>query len=351
MVDQETNVLEVRNLKKYFPIKAGLLRREVGKVKAVNGVSFDINAGETLALVGESGCGKTTTGRLILRALDPTEGEIVIRDGEHIWPMHKLGGKELRDARQSAQMIFQDPNSSLSPRMTVLDIISEPLILNGVKSAKVRERRVRKLMDTVSLSQHNLRRYPHAFSGGQRQRIGIARALALNPKLLIADEPTSALDVSVQAQILNLLKDLQKEFGLSYLFISHDLRVVEHISDRVAVMYVGNLVETAPTRQLFTKPLHPYTEALLSAIPKLDPHAQDEGIVLSGDVANPADPPPGCVFHPRCPYAEAVCKEKVPPLRPIESGGGSSRWAACHFAEDLDLRGQNFQESGKREVA
>jgi peptide/nickel transport system ATP-binding protein len=350
VVDRETTkVLEVENLKKHFPIKAGFLRRQVGQVRAVDGVSFHVEAGETLALVGESGCGKTTTGRLILRALPPTEGEIHIRDGERVWPMHRLTARELRAARRSAQMIFQDPFHSLSPRMTVIDIISEPLVLNGVRSGSARERRVRELLDVVGLPQQYLNRYPHAFSGGQRQRIGIARALALNPKLIVADEPVSALDVSIQAQILNLLQDLQAEFGLSYLFISHDLRVVAHISTRVAVMYVGHIVETGMTEELFAKPLHPYTEALLSAIPEPDPHVTSEEIVLAGEVADPSRPPAGCIFHPRCAYARRVCRDEVPPLRRVGSQEESPRWVACHLADELTLRGAGIsapQESG-----
>ena len=337
-LDRDSLVLEVTDLKKYFPIRKGLLRRTVAQVKAVDGVSFHVEEGETLALVGESGCGKTTTGRLVLRAHAPTAGEIVIRDGDRIWEMHRLEGSELRAARRSAQMIFQDPFHSLSPRMTVLDIISEPLILNGMKSAREREQRVRELMNVVGLPQQYLRRYPHAFSGGQRQRIGIARALALQPKLIVADEPVSALDVSIQAQILNLLKDLQEEFGLSFLFISHDLRVVAHISARVAVMYVGHIVEMGPTEALFDKPAHPYTEALFSAIPQPTPNALSKEIVLGGEVADPINPPPGCIFHPRCPYARDICLKEVPDLREVETTGGS-RWVACHLADELDLQG------------
>ena len=332
----ETTVLEVKNLKKYFPIRAGLLRRQIGWVKAVDDVSFSVSAGETLALVGESGCGKTTTGRLILRAHKPTAGEIIIQDDEQVWHMHALSPQELQKARRSAQMIFQDPFHSLSPRMTVLDIISEPLILNGVNSSSEREQRVLELMSLVGLPKAYLNRYPHAFSGGQRQRIGIARALALHPKLIVADEPVSALDVSIQAQILNLLQELQAELGLSYLFISHDLRVVAHISARVAVMYVGHIVETGPTKEIFAKPKHPYTEALLSSIPEPDPHVQAEEIVLEGEVADPASPPTGCIFHPRCRYVQAICKTSVPDLTLIRD---TQTRVACHLANDLDLRG------------
>lgn len=340
----EQVVLDVKNLKKYFPIKSGLLRQRIGWVKAVDDVSFHVYAGETLALVGESGCGKTTTGRLILRAHKPTAGEIRIFDDGQVWNMHALNNQELRRSRRSAQMIFQNPFNSLSPRMTVLDIISEPLILNGMKSSAEREKRVRELMNVVGLPQQYLNRYPHAFSGGQRQRIGVARALALNPKLIVADEPVSALDVSIQAQILNLLQDLQEEFGLSYLFISHDLRVVAHISARTAVMYVGHIVETGVTEEIFTNPLHPYTEALLSAIPEPNPHANTDEIVLEGDVADPSNPPSGCIFHPRCRYAQDVCKTDIPALKQVNDSGNQPRWVACHLAEDLDLRGVQMSE-------
>ena len=331
-------VLEVNDLKKHFPVRKGFLRRTVAHVKAVDGISFHVGEGETLALVGESGCGKTTTGRLVLRAHTPTSGEILIRDGERTWEMHDLEGSDLRAARRSAQMIFQDPFHSLSPRMTVLDIISEPLILNGMRNAGDREQRVRELMSVVGLPPQYVRRYPHAFSGGQRQRIGIARALALQPKLIIADEPVSALDVSIQAQILNLLKDLQEEFGLSFLFISHDLRVVAHISARVAVMYVGHIVEMGPTDALFEKPAHPYTEALFSAIPQPTPNALSQEIVLGGEVADPINPPSGCIFHPRCSYARDICSQEVPELREVETPVGS-RMVACHLADELDLQG------------
>ena len=340
-IDQPSTklVLDVRNLKKYFPIKSGFLRRPTGLIKAVDGVSFSVPAGETLALVGESGCGKTTTGRLILRAHKPTAGEIYIYDNEHVWRMHELSYHELRSCRRSAQMIFQDPFHSLSPRMTILDIVSEPLILNGVKSNAERERRVLELLSLVGLPRQYLNRYPHAFSGGQRQRISIARALALRPRLIVADEPVSALDVSIQAQILNLLQDLQVELGLAYLFITHDLRVVAQISTSVAVMYVGHIVEMGTTEEILSNPLHPYTEALLSAIPEPNPHAQIEEITLEGDVADPSNPPQGCIFHPRCRYAQAACKTEVPTLRQVTTQSEKPRWVACHLAADLQLRG------------
>ena len=336
---QENLVLDVHHLKKYFPIRSGLLRRQIGSVKAVDDVSFHVQAGETLALVGESGCGKTTTGRLILRAFKPTAGEIYIYDDDQVWQMHLLNNQQLQSSRRSAQMIFQDPFHSLSPRMTVLDIISEPLILNGMKRGADREKRVRELLTMVGLPQQYLNRYPHAFSGGQRQRISIARALALNPKLIVADEPVSALDVSIQAQILNLMKELQQELELSYLFISHDLRVVAYISARVAVMYVGHIVETGVTEDIFSQPLHPYTEALLSSIPEPDPHALADEIVLEGDVADPSNPPAGCIFHPRCRYVKDVCKTKIPELREIPVENNQTRSVACHLAEELELRG------------
>ena len=332
-------VLEVKHLKKYFPVRSGLMRRLTGMVKAVDDVSFDVHVGETLALVGESGCGKTTTGRLILRAHKPTSGEIYLYDDEQVWHMHTLSSRELQQSRRSAQMIFQDPFNSLSPRMTVLEIISEPMILNGMKRAADREKRVRELLSLVGLPQQHINRYPHAFSGGQRQRISIARALALHPKLIVADEPVSALDVSIQAQILNLLQDLQEELDVSYLFISHDLRVVAHISARVAVMYVGHIVEMGMTDEIFSKPLHPYTEALLSAIPEPDPHSLAEEIVLEGEVADPANPPSGCIFHPRCQYAQAICKTEIPNLREVDSPSQQTRWVACHLADELQLRG------------
>ncbi len=331
-------LLEVKDLKMYFPIRRGLLRRIVGQVKAVDGVSFFIRQGETLGLVGESGCGKTTTGRCILRAYDPTGGQILYRQADgRVVDLAALDNKALKPYRREIRMIFQDPYSSLNPRMTLLEIVGEPLKVNNIASGKELEDRVAMLLRRVGLRPEYMRRYPHAFSGGERQRIGIARALALDPRLVVADEAVSALDVSVRAQILNLLQDLQQEFHLTYIFIAHDLSVVEYICDRVAVMYVGKLVELAETEELYINPKHPYTEALLSAVPKPDPRLRSRGrrIVLEGDVADPANPPSGCYFHPRCRYAKNVCSEEEPELRDI--GGG--HFVACHFAEELSLRG------------
>jgi peptide/nickel transport system ATP-binding protein len=329
-------LLEVKNLKKYFPLKQGFLERNAGTVKAVDGINLHILQGETLGLVGESGSGKTTAGRTILRALDPTEGEIIfhLHDGPPT-DLVKLKSKELRVFRRHAQMIFQDPYSSLNPRMTVRDIIAEPLVAGSVAKGDEVDERVREIARRCQLRLEHLRRYPHAFSGGQRQRIGIARALVVQPQFVVCDEPVSALDVSIQAQILNLLMDLQKEFGLTYLFVAHDLSVVEHVSDRVAVMYLGRLVEVAPTEELFYQPLHPYTEALMSAIPALDPDEVMKPVMLKGEIPSPADPPTGCPFHPRCPYVQDVCKQEMPALK--EHLPGHS--AACHFADQLSLKG------------
>ena len=332
----ETPLLQVRNLKKHFPITRGLLRREVGQVKAVDGVSFTIPRGTTLGLVGESGCGKTTTGHCIMRGLNPTAGEILFTTPQlGTVDVAQADRETLVQVRRQVQMVFQDPYSSLNPRMTVLDIIGEPLVVNKVARGKEVEDRVAALMRQVGLSPTYLRRFPHAFSGGQRQRIVIARALALHPQLIVADEPVSALDVSIQAQTLNLLQDLQEEFHLSYLFIAHDLSVVEHISDRVAVMYVGRIVEMGVTEEVYLSPKHPYTEALLSSVPKPNPSHKKSRIVLQGEVPSPANPPPGCHFHPRCRYAEPRCQAEEPPLREVTPG----HWAACHFAEELTLRG------------
>ena len=329
-------LLEVNSLKKYFPIRKGLLRRLAGHVRAVDDVNFSIRKGETLSLVGESGCGKTTTSRCILRALDPSDGYINFRtENDTVVNLADLPKRELKPLRRQLQMIFQDPFSSLNPRMTVFDIIGEPLLVNKVGNAQERRERVAELLELVGLPPEFMNRYPHAFSGGQRQRIGIARALALNPALIVADEPVSALDVSVQAQIVNLMLDLQEELGMAYLFVAHDLSVVKHVSDRVAVMYVGKIVEIAETNDLFHKPKHPYTEALLSAVPKPDPRLRSERIILEGDVADPANPPSGCYFHPRCKYATDVCKTTAPELREL----APDHIVSCHHAEELELIG------------
>lgn len=329
------NVLEVDRLTKHYPIHAGFLRKEVARVRAADDVSFSISRGETLALVGESGCGKTTVARCILRALKPTSGSIRFApDDAQMVDLAPLSKRALRPLRRHIQLIFQDPYASLNPRMMVGDIIAEPLLVNGVPTDQ-RNRRVDELLDLVGLPVVAKTRFPHAFSGGQRQRIGIARALALNPRLVVADEPVSALDVSVQAQIINLLLDLQDQLKLSMLFVAHDLGVVRHVSDRVAVMYVGRLVEVAPTEQLYARPRHPYTQALLSAVPKADPRFRDKIAPPTGEVADPANPPPGCAFNPRCPFVVDRCRSERPALRDV--GGGMM--AACHRAEELTLTG------------
>ncbi len=331
----QNTLLEISNLRKYFPIKQGLLRREVGAIRAVDDVSFDIKEGETLGLVGESGCGKTTTSRCILRAVEPTSGEVLYRSADgSVVDVAAAPRTQLRSLRREMQMIFQDPFSSLNPRMTLLDIVGEPLVIDGLGRSE-REDRVAELLGLVGLRPEFMRRFPHAFSGGQRQRIGIARALALNPRLIVADEPVSALDVSVQAQVLNLMMDLQRDLGLTYLFVAHDLSVVKHISDRVAVMYVGKLVETAPTDDLFASPKHPYTAALLSSVPEPDPRVQRERVVLQGEVANPANPPIGCYFNPRCQFATDQCRTETPELREI----APEHFVSCHRAEELELAG------------
>jgi peptide/nickel transport system ATP-binding protein len=326
-------LLEVRDLKKHFPITKGVFNRVVGHVRAVDGVSFELRPGECLGLVGESGSGKTTVGRAILRAIRPTAGEVLFRLDGRVVNVAAAAPRMLRHLRRHMQMIFQDPYSSLNPRMTVFDLIGEPLLVNGMKSRSERRKRVEQLVAKVGLKTQHLNRYPHAFSGGQRQRIGIARALALDPRLIVADEPVSALDVSVQAQVLNLLQQLQQQLGLTYLFIAHDLSVVRHISDRVAVMYCGRLMELAEVGAIFDAPKHPYTEALLSAVPVPDPHHKSRRILLPGEVADPSNPPSGCVFHPRCRYARDVCRSQEPPLRDVDG----EHCARCHFADELTL--------------
>jgi oligopeptide/dipeptide ABC transporter ATP-binding protein len=331
-------LFSVRSLKKYFPIHAGWLKKHVGDVKAIDDVSLDIKKGETLGLVGESGSGKSTVARLMLRAYDLTDGQILFRRANNeIVDLSRLSDREMRPLRAEMQMIFQDPYSSLNPRMTLLELVGEPMLIHGKGNAGEIRDRVAELLKVVGLRPEFINRYPHAFSGGQRQRIGIARALALNPSFIAADEAVSALDVSVAAQNINLLQDLQEQFGLTYLFITHDLGMVEHISDRVGVMYLGRLMEVAPTEALFTKPLHPYTEALMAAVPQPDPRGNRtrKRVPLKGEIANAANPPSGCSFHPRCPYAQPRCSAEVPALRTLDGG----RQVRCHFAEELSLVG------------
>ena len=326
MSEAGPNLVEVRDLRKWFPVTGGIISRAVDHVKACDGVSFDIRRGQTMGLVGESGCGKTTTGRVILRLEEPTSGTVQF-DGRDIF---KLGREELRKLRREMQIIFQDPYSSLDPRMTVGDIVGEPLTVHGVAKGKEKDARVMELLEVVGLTAQHARRYPHEFSGGQRQRIGVARALALNPKLIVCDEPVSALDVSIQSQVLNLLRDLQEQFGLTYLFIAHDLAVIKHISDRVGVMYLGKLAEVADEPDLFAGPLHPYTQALLSAIPVPRPGQRRERIVLEGDVPSPINPPPGCRFHTRCRRAIERCRVEEPAMIEV----APRHLVACHLATE-----------------
>jgi len=324
VMTQPVPLLEVKNLAKQFPVKRDFFGRVTETLHAVDGISFDIAAGETLGMVGESGCGKSTTGRCVLRLIEPTAGEVRF-NGQDVTHMD---AKSLQAARRDMQIIFQDPFASLNPRMSVREIIGEPLIIHGLtKTEQEYEARIVHLLETVGLNASHLRRYPHEFSGGQRQRVGIARALAVSPKLIVCDEPVSALDVSIQAQVINLLSDLQRDLGLTYLFIAHDLSVVEHISDRVAVMYLGRVVEIAPSRELYVNPKHPYTEALLSAVPIPEPNLKRKRIVLKGDIPNPVNRPSGCHFHTRCPRAEDRCKKESPVLRNL----GEGHWAACHL--------------------
>ena len=328
-------ILRADHVKKYFPITSSFLRRQIGNVYAVDDVSVFVREGETFGLVGESGCGKTTLGRTILRAIEPTGGTCMFtkKDGTEV-DVFKLNKQELRETRRDMQMIFQDPYASLDPRMIIRDIVGEPLVYNSKLSKNEITDRVKELMAQVGLNPRHLERYPHAFSGGQRQRVGIARALATDPKFIVCDEAVSALDVSVQAQVINLLGKLQRELNLSYMFISHDLSVVHHISDRVGVMYVGKMVELAPGEEIFSHPLHPYTEALLSAKPIADPRIHNEKILLEGEIPNPANPPKGCYFHPRCRYCKDICKEQTPEYRELSH----DHFVACHRAEELTLR-------------
>jgi peptide/nickel transport system ATP-binding protein len=335
-------LLDVKGLKKFFPIQAGFRRKVVGYVKAVDDLSFFVREGETLGLVGESGCGKTTAGRTIIRLYEPTGGQVFFKSRalakggeEKQVNLADLDHQQMKTVRMEISMIFQDPINSLNPRMSVSDIIAEPMVIHGMYHQAESEAIIVNLLQRVGLRPEHMRRYPHEFSGGQRQRIGIARALSLNPRLVICDEPVSALDVSIQAQTLNLLQDLQRDFNLAYIFVAHDLSVVQHISDRVAVMYVGKMAEMADAEELYTAPLHPYTEALMSSVPKADPKYKSERIIMQGDVADPSNPPSGCYFHPRCRYAKDICKEKLPEFRELKP----DHFVACHLAEELKLRG------------
>ena len=324
-------LLRVESLVKHFPVKSGFFGFSRGAVKAVDGLSFTVAAGETMALVGESGCGKSTTGRLLLRLIEATSGAVYFQDKN----IFELGGKEMRGLRRAMQIVFQDPYASLNPRMTVGEMLAEPLALHGLASGADRIARVEELLGLVGLAPHHIRRYPHEFSGGQRQRIGIARALAVEPSLIVCDEPVSALDVSIQAQVVNLLQDLQRRFRLSYVFIAHDLAVVKHIADRVAVMYLGKIVELADKRSLFARPRHPYTQALLSAIPVPEPSLRRQRVILQGDVPSPLDPPGGCRFHTRCPHARERCRTEEPVLE--GDGGADAHRTACHFWREIEI--------------
>ncbi len=335
-MSQNNILLQVEDLKVHFPIRKGFLRRTVGYVKAVDGVSFFIREGETLGLVGESGCGKTTVGRSIVRLVDPTAGQVKYNRNEHMDNILDYERPAMKEVRKEIQIIFQDPYSSLDPRMPIRDIITQPLDIHQVGTRKERTQRAKELMERVGLSAYHMNRYPHQFSGGQRQRLGIARALTLNPKLIVCDEPVSALDVSVQAQVLNMLEDLQDEFGLTYLFVAHDLSVVEHISDRIMVMYLGKIVEIAPAATIYLTPGHPYTEALLGSIPSGDPRSGRKRRPLGGTVPDPSNPPVGCNFNTRCPYATDLCRSEEPELKLLP--GSDEQYAACHYAENLNLR-------------
>lgn len=335
-------ILDVKGLKKYFPIRSGFFRQVTGNVKAVDDVSFYVREGETLGLVGESGCGKTTASRTVMRLYEPTGGEAYFKtekfsaDGEpEMVNLFELDKEQMKVVRRDISMIFQDPVNSLNPRMSVFDIVAEPMVIHGMGAGPETEETVINLLERVGLRPEHIRRYPHEFSGGQRQRIGLARALSLHPKLIFCDEPVSALDVSIQAQTLNLMQDLQADFNLAYLFVAHDLSVVQHISDRVAVMYVGKIAEMAESDELYNNPLHPYTEALMTAVPKPDPKHQSERVVMQGDVADPSNPPSGCYFHPRCQYAKDICVNEEPEFRELQP----DHFVSCHRADELNLRG------------